>query len=69
MRSQLENCLSEGVPLLVTDCDVNALMHDQRFISVILNRAKFVKGRNPFKIWVCLLSRKICTSKDYDKIF
>ena len=36
IRSQLENCLSDGSPLLVTDCDIKKLASDSRFIYVVI---------------------------------
>ena len=52
LRSQFDTCLSDGLPLLVTDVDVTAFVNDARFKNVVLSRNKFVAGRNPFKIKV-----------------
>ncbi|CAH1799095.1 unnamed protein product [Owenia fusiformis] len=52
IRSQLETCLSDGVPLLVTDCDPALLCKDERFREVIASRNKFIHGKTPFKLWV-----------------
>ncbi|KAL5010133.1 hypothetical protein ScPMuIL_012438 [Solemya velum] len=52
MRSQLENCLSDGSPLLVTDCDVTELVKDKRFSNAIRNCSSFITGKTRFKIIV-----------------
>ncbi|XP_076466964.1 uncharacterized protein LOC143298129 [Babylonia areolata] len=52
MRSQLENCLAEGTPLLVTDCDVRQLVSDSRFIDTIASCVSFINGKSRFKVIV-----------------
>ncbi|XP_025098007.1 LOW QUALITY PROTEIN: dynein gamma chain, flagellar outer arm-like [Pomacea canaliculata] len=52
IRSQLENCLADGIPLLVTDCDVNQLVSDLRFVDVIQSCVCFIKGKCRFKVIV-----------------
>ena len=52
MRSQLENCLADGTPLLVTDCDVEQLVSDTRFIDTIANCVCFINGKSRFKVIV-----------------
>ena len=54
LRSQFDNCLADGQPLLVTDIDVNVFKNDPRFGKIILSRTQFTVGKNPFKIPVCL---------------
>ena len=50
LRSQFDNCLADGQPLLITDIDVNVFKNDLRFCRVILSRTRFTAGTNPFKI-------------------
>ncbi|KAK6187606.1 hypothetical protein SNE40_005595 [Patella caerulea] len=52
MRSQLDSCLSEGTPLLVTDCDVQQLMVDKRFHDTIQSCIQFTSGKTRFKVVV-----------------
>ncbi|XP_035829673.1 dynein heavy chain 5, axonemal isoform X2 [Aplysia californica] len=52
IRSQLENCLSDGTPLLVTDCDLETLMKDRRFTDTIANCVNFINGKTRFKVIV-----------------
>lgn len=52
MRSQLENCLADGTPLLVTDCEVNQLVSDLRFVDTIQSCVSFIKGKSRFKVIV-----------------
>ncbi|KAK3577475.1 hypothetical protein CHS0354_032326 [Potamilus streckersoni] len=52
LRSQLENCLSDGSPLLVTDCNINKLARDGRFTHAIQKCNDFVNGKARFKIIV-----------------
>ena len=52
MRSQLENCLADGTPLLVTDCDVKQLVSDGRFIDTISSCVSFINGKSRFKVIV-----------------
>jgi predicted ferric reductase len=52
VRSQFDTCLAEGLPLLITDVDVDALVKDPRFIHVLISRNKFIPGKHPFKIAV-----------------
>ncbi|GFN75495.1 dynein beta chain, ciliary [Plakobranchus ocellatus] len=52
IRSQLENCLSDGSPLLVTDCDLETLMRDKRFTDTIQNCVNFINGKSRFKVIV-----------------
>ncbi|KAK6987321.1 dynein heavy chain 5 axonemal, partial [Biomphalaria glabrata] len=52
VRSQLENCLADGTPLLVTDCDLQSLVKDKRFINTIQTCSSFINGRSRFKVIV-----------------
>ncbi|XP_070190368.1 uncharacterized protein [Littorina saxatilis] len=52
MRSQLENCLADGTPLLVTDCDVKQLVSDTRFTNTITSCVNFINGKSRFKVIV-----------------
>ncbi|XP_052807484.1 dynein axonemal heavy chain 5-like isoform X7 [Mya arenaria] len=52
IRSQLENCLADGSPLLVTDCDIEKLAKDSRFRYAIQRCTDFIHGKNRFKIIV-----------------
>ena len=59
LRSQFDNCLADGQPLLVTDIDVNVFKNDPRFGKVILSRTQFTVGKNPFKIPVRVVAWRI----------
>uniref|UniRef100_A0A2C9K4Z2 AAA+ ATPase domain-containing protein n=1 Tax=Biomphalaria glabrata TaxID=6526 RepID=A0A2C9K4Z2_BIOGL len=52
VRSQLENCLADGTPLLVTDCDLQSLVKDKRFINTIQTCSSFINGKSRFKVIV-----------------
>ena len=52
LRSQFDTCLADGLSLLVTNCDVDELANDARFLNVLLQRQNFVPTKNPFKIMV-----------------
>ncbi|XP_064629693.1 uncharacterized protein LOC135488785 isoform X2 [Lineus longissimus] len=52
LRSQLETSLSDGIPLIVTDVDVEAIVFDKRFLTVLKNRMRFINGTQPFKMMV-----------------
>ena len=52
MRSQLENCLADGTPLLVTDCDISELVNDKRFQDTIRSSYRFIGGKSRFKVIV-----------------
>ncbi|XP_066569884.1 dynein axonemal heavy chain 8 [Amia ocellicauda] len=52
LQSQLDSCLTEGVPLLLTYCDLQALAADQRFAAVLRSRLQFGRSGSPFKITV-----------------
>ena len=52
IRSQLENCLSDGSPLLVTDCDIKKLASDSRFRHPIQRCGDFINGKQRFKVIV-----------------
>ncbi|XP_041355189.1 dynein gamma chain, flagellar outer arm-like isoform X3 [Gigantopelta aegis] len=52
MRSQLENCLADGTPLLVTDCDITELVNDRRFRDTIRSSYRFIGGKSRFKVIV-----------------
>ncbi|XP_052708586.1 uncharacterized protein LOC128183562 isoform X10 [Crassostrea angulata] len=52
IRSQFENCLAEGCPLLVTDCDTKQLAKDKRFRDAIQSCKQFINGKLKFKITV-----------------
>ena len=60
LRSQFDNCLADGQPLLVTDIDVNVFKNDPRFGKVILSRTQFTVGKNPFKIPVRVVALLCC---------
>ena len=55
IRSQLENCLADGSPLLVTDCDIEKLAKDTRFRYAIQKCTDFIHGKNRFKIIVSMV--------------
>ena len=55
LRSQLDTCLSDGTPLLVTDCSMQHILTDKRFQSVLASRSRFVSTNSPFKLMVCHL--------------
>lgn len=71
MRSQLENCLSDGSPLLVTDCDVTELVKDKRFSNAIRNCSSFITGKHRFKIIVslCVTIFSINITSDHSSLF
>ncbi|CAF1032650.1 unnamed protein product [Adineta ricciae] len=50
LRTQLENALSEGHHLLITDCDTNTLMNNEKLETVIRNQARFFSSEKPFKL-------------------
>ncbi|XP_074662754.1 uncharacterized protein LOC141915202 [Tubulanus polymorphus] len=52
LRSQLETSLSDGQPLLITDCNCDELSVDQRFRVVLNKKEAFLNGSQPFKIMV-----------------
>ncbi|XP_048577711.1 dynein axonemal heavy chain 8 isoform X3 [Nematostella vectensis] len=52
LRGHLETCLMEGTTLLITDVDVNDLLHDTRFSHVIRSRYRFLTSTTPFKLMV-----------------
>ncbi|KAL4232681.1 hypothetical protein ACF0H5_007369 [Mactra antiquata] len=52
IRSQLENCLADGSPLLVTDCDIQKLAKDSRFRFAIQKCCEFINGKARFKVIV-----------------
>ena len=52
LKSQLDTCLADGLPLLVTDVDVVELAKDIRFHTVIHSRDAFKSDKTSFKIAV-----------------
>ncbi|KAM4694307.1 uncharacterized protein O3C94_004765 [Discoglossus pictus] len=50
--SELDTCLTDGLPLLLTYCDVQALSHDLRFTHVLHSKRDFQKHKIPFKLMV-----------------
>ncbi|XP_052089132.1 uncharacterized protein LOC127725852 isoform X10 [Mytilus californianus] len=52
IRSQFENCLADGSPLFITDCDLAELSNDKRFIDALQNCSQFIHGKTRFKITV-----------------
>ncbi|CAF3476774.1 unnamed protein product [Rotaria socialis] len=52
LRTQLETALSEGLHLLLTDCDTNTLMANEKLETVIRNQARFLSSEKPFKLQI-----------------
>ncbi|XP_041109797.1 dynein heavy chain 8, axonemal-like [Polyodon spathula] len=52
LQSQLDSCLTEGIPLLLTYCDLQSLATDQRFAQVLRSQLEFERNTSPFKITV-----------------
>ncbi len=52
MRTQLETALSEGLHLLLTDCDINTLMANEKLETVIRNQSRFLSSEKPFKLQI-----------------
>ncbi|RXM36617.1 Dynein heavy chain 5, axonemal [Acipenser ruthenus] len=52
LQSQLDCCLTEGIPLLLTYCDLQSLTTDQRFAQVLRSQLEFERNTSPFKITV-----------------
>ena len=52
LRTQLETALSEGLHLLLTDCDANTLMSNERLETVIRNQSRFASSEKPFKLQI-----------------
>jgi hypothetical protein len=50
MKSVLETCLSDGHYLLLTDCDVNAIMNNRKLETVLRNKNRFISSDKPFKL-------------------
>lgn len=50
MRTQLETALSEGLHILITDCDTNTLMANDKLETVIRNQNRFLQSEKPFKL-------------------
>jgi hypothetical protein len=44
--------LSEGLHLLITDCDTNILMTNDKLETVIRNQTRFVSSEKPFKLQI-----------------
>ena len=65
IRSQLENCLADGSPLLVTDCDMKKLASDSRFRHPIQRCADFINGKQRFKVIVSTLSNGVTITFGY----
>ncbi|CAF0874114.1 unnamed protein product [Rotaria sordida] len=52
LRTQLETALSEGLHLLLTDCDTNTVMANEKLETVIRNQARFLSSEKPFKLQI-----------------
>lgn len=52
LRTQLETALSEGLHLLLTDCDAKSLMSNEKLETVIRNQARFASSEKPFKLQI-----------------
>ncbi|KAM4771050.1 dynein axonemal heavy chain 5-like [Rhinophrynus dorsalis] len=52
LLSELDTCLTDGLPLLLMYCDVKALSHDLRFIHLLHAKREFQQHSIPFKIMV-----------------
>ena len=50
LKSSLENCISEGRMLLVTDCDINSIISNHRIEIVLKNKSRFINSDRPFKL-------------------
>jgi hypothetical protein len=48
----LETALSEGLHLLLTDCDTNTLMNNEKLETVIRNQTRFISSDKPFKLQI-----------------
>ena len=69
LKSQLDTCLSDGTPLLVTDCNMDIIMTDKRFLAVLASRSRFISSNMPFKLMVChTLVKPILLFKLYEDI-
>jgi hypothetical protein len=58
IRSQFENCLADGSPLFITDCDLDELANDKSFNDALQNCSQFIHGKTRFKITVSLIILK-----------
>ncbi|KAM8953036.1 dynein axonemal heavy chain 5-like [Pelodytes ibericus] len=52
LGSEMDTCLIDGRPLLLTYCDVQALLHDLRFTQVLHSKREFKLHKVPFKMMV-----------------
>ncbi|XP_071818739.1 dynein axonemal heavy chain 5-like isoform X4 [Apostichopus japonicus] len=52
LRSQLESCLTEGTPLVLMDCDPEALAEDARFMELLRQKRRFWSANAVFKMMV-----------------
>ncbi|KAJ1151043.1 hypothetical protein NDU88_003830 [Pleurodeles waltl] len=52
LRSQLDSCLTDGLSLLLTYCDIQTLSKDTRFSKVLRSKPDFQDHKVPFKIMV-----------------
>ncbi|PIK47982.1 putative dynein heavy chain 5, axonemal-like [Apostichopus japonicus] len=50
LRSQLESCLTEGTPLVLMDCDPEALAEDARFMELLRQKRRFWSANAVFKM-------------------
>ncbi|XP_053567991.1 uncharacterized protein LOC128657631 [Bombina bombina] len=50
--SELDTCLTDGLPLLLTYCDIQALSRDLRFTHLLHSKRKFQQHKVPFKMMV-----------------
>lgn len=66
LKSQLDTCLSDGTPLLVTDCNMDIILTDKRFLAVLASRSRFISSNMPFKLMVCAYSFLTCTFCNFE---
>ncbi|XP_078503742.1 dynein axonemal heavy chain 5-like [Lissotriton helveticus] len=52
LRSQLDSCLTDGLSLLLTYCDIQTLSKDARFSQVLRSKPDFQHHNVPFKMMV-----------------
>uniref|UniRef100_A0A8C5PRN0 Uncharacterized protein n=1 Tax=Leptobrachium leishanense TaxID=445787 RepID=A0A8C5PRN0_9ANUR len=52
LNSEMDTCLIEGCPLLLTYCDVQVLMNDLRFTKVLQSKYEFQQHTVPFKMMI-----------------
>lgn len=54
LKSHLDSCLTEGIPLLLTECDPLRLSNNQNLCSIIGASKTFLQATQSFKMNVCL---------------